>query len=103
MVGVALEGERRSGVSGEGLEIPYGFPAARQQAQATMPQVVEADGGEACPLEERLIGAVHDVLGVEGSPVTGGKHEAPVPIQGPAASFSSSWRLRWLLRALTAR
>ncbi len=99
-----MECERRGGVPGEGLEVPYGFPAARQQAQATMPQVVEADGGEACPLEERLIGAVHDVLGVEGSPVTGGKHEAPVPIQGTGGElFSSSWRLRWLLRALTAR
>ncbi len=50
MVGVALEGERRSGVSGEGLEIPYGLPTARQQAQATMPQVVEPDRGQPCLL-----------------------------------------------------
>lgn len=47
-----------------------------------MPEVVEADGGEASTREERLVVAVNDVLGLEGTPVTGGKHEAPVPVQG---------------------
>jgi hypothetical protein len=43
MVDVALEDERRGGVPGEGLEIPYGLPVARQQAQATIPEVMEPD------------------------------------------------------------
>ena len=52
MLDVALEGERRGSVPGEGLEIPYGLPVARQQAQATLPEVMEPDSG-AAPLGQR--------------------------------------------------
>jgi hypothetical protein len=34
VVGIALEGERRAGVPGEGLEIPDGLTALGEQAEA---------------------------------------------------------------------
>ena len=52
MVGVALEGERSGSVPGESLEVPYRLSAARQQAQATMPQVVEPDRGQPRSVQE---------------------------------------------------
>ncbi len=78
VVGIPLEGERGGGVSGEGLEIAYGLAALGKEGEAAMPKVMEADRGEARPLEEPLVVAVYNVLGVEGLPVPGGEHEAPV-------------------------
>jgi hypothetical protein len=66
---VPLEGERRGGVAGDGLEVSYWLPTARQQAQATMPQVVEPDRGQPRPLQKRLEAPVYDVLGFEGRPL----------------------------------
>lgn len=40
-----------------------------------MPKVVEADGVEPRPLEERLVVAVYDVLGVEGCTLACGENE----------------------------
>ena len=45
VMGVALERERGRGVSGESLQVPYGLAALGEQGQATMPEVVEPDGG----------------------------------------------------------
>ena len=39
-----------------------------------MPQVVEADGGEARPLQERLEAPVDDVLGIRRAARSGGEH-----------------------------
>lgn len=74
---------------GEGLQIPYGLAALGEEGETAMPEVVEADGGEARPLKQRLVVAVHDVLGVEGSPVRGGEDE-PLVVVGSTLSFSSS-------------
>lgn len=43
-----------------------------------MPEIVEPDRGEACPLKQRLEGAVDHVLSVEGLAVLGGEYEAVV-------------------------
>ena len=79
---VSLEGERVGGVPGEGLEVPYGLAALSEERQAAMPEVVEADGGEASLLQKRFVVAVHDVLGVQRGPVPGGEHKSLVSVEG---------------------
>ena len=64
MVGVTLQGERSGGVSGEGLEVPYRLAMLSEERQAAMPEVMEADGGEARPLQQWLEVPVDYVLGV---------------------------------------
>ena len=49
MVGVTLEGKGRGGVPREGLEASYGLPAARHQAQAGVPRVVDPARGQSRP------------------------------------------------------
>ena len=51
VMSVPLEGESGGGVPGEGLEIANGLAALSKKRQATMPEVVESDGGKACPFE----------------------------------------------------
>ncbi len=66
----------RRGLAGRG-----GLAALGKQRQAAMPGVVEANRGETCPLEQRLVVAVDDVLGVDGRPVFGVEDE-PLIIVG---------------------
>ncbi len=66
----------RRGLAGRGW-----LAALGKQRQAAMPGVVEANRGEACPLEQRLVVSVDDVLGVGGRPVPGGEDE-PLIIVG---------------------
>jgi len=54
VVGVASEGERCGGVPSECLEVADGLAALGEQGETAMAQVVEAEGGEARPLQERL-------------------------------------------------
>ena len=42
---VPLEGKGGGGVPSEGLEVPDGLAALGEEREATMPEVVEADGG----------------------------------------------------------
>jgi hypothetical protein len=56
-----LEGESGGGAPGEGPEVADGLPALGGEGEASMLQVVEADGGEACSLEELLVVTVHEV------------------------------------------
>ncbi len=100
MVGVSLERERRRGMAGEGLEVPYGLAALGKQRQAAVPEVVEPDGGKAGSREERLEVSVDDVLCLDGAAVLCGEHEAVVLPSWACAS--SNWRFRCILRALTA-
>jgi hypothetical protein len=79
VVGVALEGERRRGVSGERLQVPDGLAALGEQGEAAMPEVVEPDGGEAGPHEQRLEEPVDDVLRLDGAAREVGEHEAALP------------------------
>ncbi len=58
----------RRGLAGRG-----GLAALGKQRQAAMPGGVEANRGETCPLEQRLVVAVDDVLGVDGRPVSESK------------------------------
>ncbi len=76
MVGVALKRERGGGVSGERLQVPYRLAALGKQGQAAMPEIVEPDGGETRPHEERLEVPVDDVLGLDGTAREVGEHEA---------------------------
>ena len=46
---VSLEGEGGGGVAGEGLEVADGLAVLGEERQAAMPEVVEADRGEARP------------------------------------------------------
>jgi hypothetical protein len=81
VVSVTLQGERCGGVPGEGLEIPYGLAALSEERQAAVPEVVEADGGEASPLQKRFVVAVHDVLSVHRRALPGCEHEVAVLVQ----------------------
>ncbi len=60
-----------------------------------MPEVVEADGGEASPLEQWFVVAVHDVLSVYGRTVPGGEHETLISVQGTSGNL-----LLWLAPAV---
>ena len=59
----------------EGLEVPYRLATLGEEREATMPKIVESNGGEAGSIEERFVVTVHDVLGVERSALAGGEHE----------------------------
>ncbi len=73
---------------GEGLEVSYGLAALGEEREARVPEVVEADGGEARALQQRLKEPVYDVLSVQGFAVLGGEHEAVVlPPREPAPRF----------------
>lgn len=78
MVGVALQGERGGSVSGECLQVSDGLTTLGEQRQATMPEIVEPDSWETGALEERLVGAVDDVLGVQGRAFVGGEDETVI-------------------------
>ncbi len=81
VVGVPLQGKGGGGVAGEGLEVSDGLAALGQQRQAAVPKVVEADGGEACPLQERLVVAIDDVLCVERLTLAGREDEPLILVQ----------------------
>ena len=76
MVGVALQGERRGGVSCERPQVAYGLAALGEQGEARVPEVVEADGEEAGPREQRLEVPVYDVLRLDGAAARRREHEA---------------------------
>lgn len=92
---------------GEVLDVLVMRATGEQQRETGVMEVVEADGGQARLLEQRLLVAGHDVLGVEGWPVSGGEHEAPIPVQGIgrlAATYARNGRgiLGRIFRASTA-
>src|SRR5215218_8193020 len=101
VMGIPLERERCGRVSNQPLEIAGGLATLGEWCSARVPEIVEPDSRESCPLQERFEVPVDHVLSFEGAAVLGGEHE-PAILPLPTRSFSSSWRLRWLLRALTA-
>ena len=45
VVGVTLQGESGGGVAGQSLQVTYGLAALREEREARVPEIVEADGG----------------------------------------------------------
>ena len=99
---VAVEGELYAGVSGEVLDELGVHASTQKQSEARVPEIMPANIGQSCSLEQGLEMAVDDVLRVERCPLEVAKTSPESLYEPPAPSFSSSWRLRWRLSAAIA-
>jgi hypothetical protein len=90
-VRVAVECELYGGVSGKVLHVLGVHAAGEQDREAGVPEIVPADGGEICALEQGFEVAVDYVLGVYGCALARREHEIRIlVIRGGSEKYAAS-------------
>ena len=81
-MGVSVECQLYRSVTGEVLDVLRVHAAGEQDREAGVPQIVPADGGEFCALEQGLEMTVDYVLSVEGRALARREHEPRILVAG---------------------